>query len=110
MVEILYKIKEWFKKLFKKDNLQLPAGTIAKEIIKEENIQKNEFKDNLRTVENEEEKELIKKFENGEIAFKDLTEEILNKINNGYSFEINRNLEKIQMNMQMIKRLKIEVE
>jgi len=101
MIEILNKLKNWFMQLFRKNNLQLPPATSTEEIIK--NDVKKEFKDSLRTIENEEEKELIRKFESGEISFADITDEHLNKINNGYSLEINRNIEKIQKNIAELK-------
>ena len=110
MTEFLYKIKVLFMKLFEKKYLQLPAGTNIEEVIKDDNIKRNEFKDKLRTVKNEEEKELIHKFENGKIDLKEMTGEILNKINNGYFLEINRSIKKIQVNLEKIKKLKLEVE
>lgn len=96
----LYKIKEWFKSLFKKKTLTLNEGTnleynIEKSIEDKIISQKNNFKQELRTVEIEEEKKLIKKFESGELLFSEITEDIINKINKGYSLQIKRNMEKI---------------
>ena len=88
----IYKVIEWFKSLFKKRCLVLNAGT---NIEYEENrvSQKKNFKEELRTIESEEEKDLIKKFESGEMPFNEITEDILNKISKGYSLQIKRNME-----------------
>ena len=93
---MIKKIKEWFLKIFKKKILLLPIDTnIEQDYIKEETLKK-EFKDILRTEASEEEKNLIKKFENGEITFLDITEEILDKICKGYSLQINKKMNIIE--------------
>ena len=89
MKEFLNKIKEWFKRKFKKNYILLDSG------INEKQIFSHEFKEKMRIMENEEELLLIKKFEKGEITCKELTSDILNKIDNGYSLRINRNIQNI---------------
>ena len=110
MTEVLYKIKDLFMKLFEKKYLQLPAATYIEETIKVDNINRNAFKENLRILKNEDEKELIYKFESGEMNLKEMTGEIFKKINSRYFLEINRNIEKIQANLEKVKKLKFEVE
>lgn len=105
MAEMMNEIRNWLLKIFKKKTLLLPSETNIKQTdIKDEDTLKIKFKDNLRTVASEEEKVLIKKFENGEITFIDITEEVLDKICKGYSLEIDRNMNVIQNNIEKIKR------
>ena len=102
------KIKKWLIGLFKDKKPQLNSGninTLEKDIIRSEDKLKKEFKDYLRTDSSKEENLLISKFENGEITFLELTDEIRNKIISGYSLTIEKNLNIIQNNIEKIKRL-----
>ena len=90
MEEMINKIKNWFKRMFKTRTLQLPEK-LGTEVINNDNSTfKKQFKNDLRTEPSDEEIVLINKFENGEISFVDLTEEMRNKILNGYTILINK--------------------
>lgn len=100
--KMIEKIKNWFKKIFKKEDVKLLEDVKEDIIASSENETRTQFINTLRNEPSSEEIILISKFENGEINFSDITEEMRNKIINGYNILINKNINIIENNMKKI--------
>lgn len=95
------KIKNWLKKTF----TSKPTYKNEKLDIKTENVQNTQtLRNNIRVILTEEEKKLIKEFENGEIE--SLTDEKIEKIKKGYSIEIKNKINTFKENMKKLEEAK----
>lgn len=80
---IFYKIKQFFRNLFRKNETVVTADSAeANNIINSDEAKTNSFMDEIKKVENEETKllKLQKQYRSGEIKEEDLTEEQVNSL------------------------------
>ena len=75
------KLVNWFKQKYLKGSIKMCKDEAESEV---ENIKEENFIDKIKIVKTKEEKELIEKFENGEIKLEEVSDEIFGLIINGY--------------------------
>lgn len=107
---IFNKVKNWFKNLFKKPEIQREEHKTIYED-KEHDIEiakRNDFVDSIKIEEKEskEDEELIENFEKSIITFEDLTEEMLETLNKIYDRRINSKSKMIENKIIEINMLK----
>lgn len=102
MVKVIDKIKNWIKKIFGIEKVELIESAGEEVISNDDSILEIQFKNSLRIEPSDEEISLIRKFQNGEISFTDLTEEMRSKIINGYNLLTNKNINIIENNMRKV--------
>lgn len=95
------KIKNWFKKIF----IPKPIYKNQDSNVQIKNTQDTQtLRNDVRVMVTEEEKKLIKEFENGEIE--SLTDEKIEKIKKGYSIEIKNKINTFKENMKKLEEAK----
>lgn len=95
------KIKNWLKKIF----ISKPIYENQDSNVQIKNTQNTQtLRNDIRVMATEEEKKLIKEFENGEIE--SLTDEKIEKIKKGYSIEIKNKINTFKENMKKLEEAK----